>query len=233
VKITWYGQSAFALHASEADVFIDPFGAMTHAPVRWEYPPITDVSADVLLITHEHPDHNAVELIKGAPHIVRSLSGTFDTPAGAVVGVAGEHDMAAGTERGHVSMFVLELDGLRLVHLSDLGQNQLRPEQVAGIGRPDVLFVPVGGGSTLGAIQAKAVARQVDAGCVVPMHYRTALIDFLEPVDEFLTLFDHVEMLQSPTFDTNELPDRDGAPVVVVPAVPSSDGAQVASSTPG
>jgi L-ascorbate metabolism protein UlaG (beta-lactamase superfamily) len=225
VKITWFGQSAFLLQASGADVFIDPFGAMTHAPVRWEYPPITGVSADVLLITHEHPDHNAADLIEGEPHTVRSVAGTFETPAGTVVGVAGEHDSVAGTARGQVSMFVLALDGLRVVHLSDLGQQQLRPEQVAAIGRPDLLFVPVGGGATLGASLAKAVAQQLDAAYVVPMHYRTPLIDFLEPVDEFLALWDHVEMLLSPTMDTDELPDRDGGPVVVVPAVPSTDGA--------
>jgi L-ascorbate metabolism protein UlaG (beta-lactamase superfamily) len=225
VKITWYGQSAFLLQASGVNVFIDPFGSMSHAPVRWDYPAISGVSADVLLVTHEHPDHNAVDRIEGEPHLLRSLSGTFETPAGTVLGVAGEHDTVAGTARGHVSMFVLELDGLRVAHLSDLGQQQLRPEQVTAIGRPDLLLVPVGGQATLGARQAKAVAEQVDAAYVVPMHYRTPLIDFLEPVDEFLALSDHVATLRSSTLDTGALPDRHGEPLVVVPAVPSAGGA--------
>jgi L-ascorbate metabolism protein UlaG (beta-lactamase superfamily) len=193
---------------------------MAHAPVRWDYPPIEGIEPDVLLVSHEHPDHNGVGAIEGTPHLVRSLAGTFKTPAGPIVGVAGEHDDVAGTSRGHVVMFVLELDGVRLAHLSDLGQPALRPEQVEAIGKPDVLFVPVGGGPTLGAIEAEAVCRQLDPTWVVPMHYRSPLIDFLEPIDETLSLFGEVEMLKSPAFEMSELRREAEEPVLVVPDIP-------------
>ena len=83
----------------------------------------------------------------------------------------------------------------------------------------DLLFVPVGGGPTIGAAQAAAIAATAGARIVVPMHYRTARIDFLEPVDEFLDAAARVERLGPPAFDTDALPAGDG-PLVVVPAAP-------------
>jgi L-ascorbate metabolism protein UlaG (beta-lactamase superfamily) len=83
VKVRWYGQSAFALHAAGNAVFIDPFGEMQSAKGwTWNYPVIADATADLLLITHEHADHNAVRVVKGVSKTVRSVAGTFDTPVG-------------------------------------------------------------------------------------------------------------------------------------------------------
>jgi hypothetical protein len=61
MHVEWYGQSSFALRAGDTTVFIDPFGDMSPAASRglqFDYPPITGVDADVLLVTHEHLDHN-------------------------------------------------------------------------------------------------------------------------------------------------------------------------------
>ena len=77
MRIQWYGQSAFALKGAEASVFIDPFGDMAAARDRgmqWDYPAIEDVSADLLLVTHEHLDHNAVDVIGGDPATVRTAA---------------------------------------------------------------------------------------------------------------------------------------------------------------
>ncbi len=52
---------------------------------------------------------------------------------GEVLGVASEHDEAAGTERGPNTIFVFELDGLRVAHFGDFGQRTLREEQAAAI----------------------------------------------------------------------------------------------------
>ncbi len=189
MKIRWYGQSAFALEG-EQRVAVDPFGPMGElAATRglvFDYPPIEGLEADLLLVTHEHADHNAVETVGGSPLVIRSTAGTLDSPVGEVVAAASEHDAAAGTQRGPNTIFRFTLDGLRVCHLGDLGQPGLRPEQIAAIGEVDVLFVPAGGGPTVGGEAAAAVARALAARLVVPMHYRTEAISFLDPPDEFL-----------------------------------------------
>ena len=216
MHVEWYGQSAFRLSADGTTVFIDPFGDMSALAARgmtWEYPPITDVSADLVLITHDHGDHNAVDAIGGSPRVIR-VAGTHDD----VVGIASEHDEEAGTKRGPNTIFAFTLDGVRVAHFGDFGQAALREEQAAALGTVDLLLIPVGGGPTIGAGVAADIAGRVGARWIVPMHYRTERIGFLEPVDGFADRFEHVVRLDSPRFEPDELPSE--RPLVVVPAAP-------------
>ena len=189
MDIRWFGQSAFLL-AGTKRVLIDPFGALGESAAargfRFDYPPIEPVEVDLLLITHEHVDHHADETIGGSPEILRSTAGRLGSPIGEVLAVASEHDRAAGTERGPNTIFRFGLDGLRVCHLGDFGQPALRPEQQQAIGEVDLLFVPVGGGPTVGGEAAAAIVRALGARLVVPMHYRTEAVNFLDPPDDFL-----------------------------------------------
>ena len=222
MQIEWYGQSAFRLASPEATVAIDPFGdlsGLTSRGVRFDYQPIEGVTADLLLVTHEHADHNGVEVVGGDPLILRSTAGRLDSPVGEVIAAASEHDEAAGTERGPNTIFAFELEGLRVCHFGDFGQRTLREEQAEAIGPVDLLFLPVGGGPTIGAQQAAAIVERLSPRWVVPMHYRTPRIGFLEPADAFLELQAHVERVDGAVFDTRALPVEDG-PVAVLPAAP-------------
>jgi L-ascorbate metabolism protein UlaG (beta-lactamase superfamily) len=118
-----------------------------------------------------------------------------------------------------LTLFAFTLGGRRVAHLGDLGQRALRDEQAQALGSVDLLFVPVGGGPTIGAEQAAEIAARLSARVVVPMHYRTERIDFLEPVDAFAQRAERVERLSSPSFELEALPAVDG-PLVVVPAAP-------------
>ncbi len=222
MHIEWYGQSAFRLTASDTTVVIDPFADMSGLAARglqFEYPAIADLTAALLLVTHEHADHNGVEVVGGDPVILRSTAGRLPSPIGEVTAVASEHDESAGTERGPNTIFVFELEGLRVCHFGDFGQGALRDEQAEAIAEIDVLFVPVRGGPTAGARQAAAIVDRLSPRWVVPMHYRTPRIGFLEPADAFLELMTDVEGLPESVFETATLPVADG-PVVVVPAAP-------------
>jgi L-ascorbate metabolism protein UlaG (beta-lactamase superfamily) len=222
MQVEWYGQSAFRLTGESTTVFVDPFPDMTpmvDRGMRWDYPPIAGVDAELLLVTHEHVDHNGVESIGGDPAILRSTAGRLDSPIGEVLGIASEHDDAAGTERGANVLFVFTFGGMRIAHLGDLGQRALRAEQLAALGTVDLLFVPVGAGPTIGAEQAMEIAAASGARFIVPMHYRTARIDFLEPVEPFAERATRTERLSSPAFDLETLPGGDG-PLVIVPAAP-------------
>jgi L-ascorbate metabolism protein UlaG (beta-lactamase superfamily) len=223
MQVEWYGQSAFRLTAADKTVVIDPFGDMSAMAasrgMQFDYPPIDGVEADLLLVTHEHIDHNGVESIGGDPTILRSTAGKLESPVGEITAIASEHDQAAGTERGPNTIFVFELDGLRVAHFGDFGQSALRDEQAAAIGRVDLLILPVGGGPTIGADGADAIIERLQPRWVVPMHYRTPRIGFLETEEAFLELMGNVERLPGPIFDTAELSVED-VPVAVVPAAP-------------
>jgi L-ascorbate metabolism protein UlaG (beta-lactamase superfamily) len=221
MRIQWYGQAAFRLEGPEATVFIDPFGDMSPMASRgmqWEYPAIEGVDAHLLLVTHEHLDHNAVDVIEGEPTVLRSTAGRLESPIGEVVAIASEHDAAAGTERGPNTIFVFELDGIRTAHFGDFGQRVLRDEQAEAIGSVDLLFLPVGAGPTIGPEQAELIIERLGPRWVVPMHYRTPKIGFLDPVDPFLERMPHVQRMDEPAFDTASLDGEQ--PLVVVPAVP-------------
>jgi L-ascorbate metabolism protein UlaG (beta-lactamase superfamily) len=223
MRVEWFGQSAFRIDGDGKTVAIDPFGDMSPLSrdrgIQWDYPAIAGVEPDLLLVTHEHVDHNGVEAIDGEPHTLRSTAGTHESPIGQVMGIASEHDDAAGTQRGPNTIFVFELDGVRVCHMGDFGQKGLREEQAAAIGEIDLLFVPVGGGPTLGAEQAALVVERLKPRWVVPMHYRTPRIGFLETADAFLDAAANVERPAAASFETAELAQVEG-PLIVAPAAP-------------
>jgi L-ascorbate metabolism protein UlaG (beta-lactamase superfamily) len=223
MRIRWYGQSAFLLDGDQS-VFIDPFASMEGLVARglqFDYPAIEGVEPDLLLVTHEHADHNGVEAIGGSPQILRSTAGTFESPLGEVVAIASEHDDLAGTMRGANTIFCFALDGLRVCHFGDFGQAELRAEQRRAIGEVDVLFLPVGDGPTVGGERAAAIVRTLRPRLVVPMHYRTAAVNFLDPPDVFLdALAARVERLAESELVAERLLGTAGEPIVALPAAP-------------
>jgi L-ascorbate metabolism protein UlaG (beta-lactamase superfamily) len=222
MRVDWHGQSAFTLAGDSATVFIDPWGDMSAAAskgIEWGYPPIASpAGVDLLVVTHEHVDHNAVEVIDGEPTLVRSQAGTHESPLGDVIAIASEHDGVAGVERGPNTIVVFDLDGVRVAHFGDFGQPALRPEQRAHLDGIDLLFLPVGGGPTINGATAAGIARDLGAAWVVPMHYKTPKINFLDTEDAFVDAMPGVKRLDTNSFDTSDL-DR-GEPTAIVPAAP-------------
>jgi L-ascorbate metabolism protein UlaG (beta-lactamase superfamily) len=219
MKLRWFGQSAYLFDGSKR-VFIDPFGdaseALAARGLRFDYPQITGVEADLLLVTHEHMDHNAVEVIGGEPATIRSTAGTHESAIGDIVGIASEHDQVAGTQRGPNTIFCFALDGTRFCHLGDFGQSALRPEQRAAIGEVDVLFVPAGAGPTTGGEEAAAIVRELAPRVTIPMHYGNEAVDFLDPPDAFLkALGADVHRLDTNEVDVDQL--EDGVTIFAVP----------------
>jgi L-ascorbate metabolism protein UlaG (beta-lactamase superfamily) len=222
MRVRWYGQSSFLL-TGEKSVFIDPFGdpaPLAARGIEFRYPLIEGVTADLVLVTHEHFDHNAVDVIGGEPSVLRS-PGTHESPIGEVVGIASEHDSVAGTQRGPNTIFRFTLDGLKVAHFGDFGQSGLRPEQRSALGEVDVLFLPVGGGPTIGGEAAAALVRELDPRLVVPMHYRTAAVNFLEPPDAFVAAIGSpATHLETSEVDMEALLGTRGEPTIAFLAAP-------------
>jgi len=233
MRIRWYGQAAVLLTSADGvRVFLDPWGEIPEEMLalrrermpdfRFDYAPIEGVDADLLLVTHEHFDHAAVEVIGGEPHVVRSTAGTFETPIGEVVGIASEHDEVAGTQRGPNTIFAFALDGLRVAHFGDFGQAELRPAQRDALADIDVVFLPVGGGPTVGGESAAAIVRELSPRLVVALHYGNDAVSFLGPPEPFLEALGapRVERLATSEAEAEPLLGERGAPTVALFAAP-------------
>ncbi len=157
------------------------------------YGPITD-AADVVLVSHDHADHNYVQGVAGNPTVVEGRQ----SAAGISFEVTNSfHDDTGGSQRGPNRIFTFEVDGIRLCHLGDLGHT-LTKEQVNSIGSVDVLLVPVGGTFTIDAQGADQVIEQLQPSVVIPMHYKTAKVELpIAEVDNFLAGKDNVERPES------------------------------------
>ncbi len=148
------------------------------------YCSITD-SADIVTVSHEHWDHNKVEAVKGSPQVLRE-PGETEIKGIKIKGVASLHDDVGGKERGSNTIFCLEVDGINICHLGDLG-HQLSKEQVKEVGPVDVLLSPVGGVFTIDAKTATELAALLKAKIIIPMHYRHDKCNFpVAKVDDFL-----------------------------------------------
>jgi len=195
MKITWIGHACFLIATKEGRLLTDPF----EASVPYTFP---SVAADIITVSHEHHDHNAVDRVSGKPTVVRG-PGLHRVGALDIEGIASSHDASGGSQRGPNTLFAFTLEGIRLAHLGDLGA-PLDKTQIAALRGVQALFTPVGGTYTIDAATAAGVVRQLpDVRLVFPMHYRTKQIaDWpIAPVDEFLRTMDNVRHIESSDVD--------------------------------
>ncbi len=153
--------------------------------------PVTPVPADVVLVSHAHHDHSAVETIPGTPRVIAE-PGEYDLGEGATLtAVEAFHDEVQGAKRGKTLLFALRAEGLNVIHLGDLGHVPT-PEMVNALGAADVLMIPVGGFYTIDAEAARQTAKLLNARVILPMHYRTsANADWpIAPAEAFTALYD-------------------------------------------
>lgn len=174
MKVKWFGHSCFLLtSATGSRVLMDPFKAekyLTYPPVR--------AKVDIVTVSHEHFDHNYLAGITGNPEVLR---GSLDKEAGGIYikGINAFHDNTKGGERGLNTIFCVNMDGINICHLGDLG-HVLDASGVSSLGKVDVLLVPVGGIFTIGIDEAAEIVGAVKPRIAIPMHYKTAMCQFLQ-----------------------------------------------------
>lgn len=179
MDISWYGQACFKIKGKTTNVVIDPFKP---GFVGLKLPKL---SADIVLVTHNHQDHNNASVVDGNP-VVISGPGEYEVKGVSIVGIASFHDNNQGADRGKNTIYHVVIDGVAVVHLGDLGQ-PLTQEQVSQIGTCDILMVPVGGTYTIDAAKAADVITQLEPSVILPMHYKLPALKFeLDPVEKFL-----------------------------------------------
>ncbi|MBC7326950.1 MBL fold metallo-hydrolase [bacterium] len=203
MKILWLGHACFLITSSSGlRIITDPYEPnIGYAPVN--------ESADIVTVSHDHFDHNAVKEVKGNPEIVRKSA----TVKGITFkGVELFHDDARGSKRGRNTVFVFNVDGINICHMGDLGHIP-STDQLRELGDVNILLIPVGGFYTIDARQATQIVDALKPNIVIPMHYKTEKIDFpISTVDEFLRGKENVERLPYLEVNKDNLP----APVKVV-----------------
>lgn len=176
--------------------------------------PVTPLQADVVLVSHGHHDHNAVETITGCTQVIDRAGVHTLSPDVTVTAIQADHDDQGGAQRGRTLLFLLEAEGLRIVHMGDIGR-LLTPAEASALSPADVLMIPVGGYYTIDAPAARETARQLQARVILPMHYRTEATATwsIAPVDDFTRLYPASETVDLLRITPGDL---DCQPVVAV-----------------
>lgn len=178
MEISWLGHSCFRIKGKETIVVTDP----CHPSLGYS---LGKVQANVVTLSHFHLGHSYVEGIAGEPRQIEG-PGEYGVKDIFITGIATFHDAEQGRNRGKNTVFLLEIDGITLCHLGDLGHS-LTSELIEEMGNIEVLFLPVGGLSTIGIPEATEVVRRLAPKVVIPMHYKTPVLQWgLEPIDKFL-----------------------------------------------
>lgn len=210
MTITYHGHSCFKLKGKLGTVVTDPFdNSVGFSP--------SALSADIVTVSHDHGDHNAVSIVKGTsrrkkPFII-DFPGEYEVGGISVFGSKVFHDDEKGAQRGENIIQVILLDGIRFCHLGDLG-HELTEEQVNKVGPIDVLFLPVGGVYTIDHQMAIKVARQLDPSVVIPMHYKTSehkadVFGEMKTVEEFVNEYGtEVAPVEKLNLDAGRLPEE-------------------------
>jgi len=214
LRIEWHGHSFLVVEsAGGVRVAIDPHdGASLNLPVH-------RVDADFVLVTHDHFDHNAVEVVSGYRGVAKWKTGLFDAAGLRVEGLPSFHDKSGGELRGPNTIYIVEVDGVRVAHLGDLGHplTSELAEKLAGV---EVLALPVGGVYTIDAYEAREIVEKIQPRLVIPLHYWVPGSTLpLDPLDRFLTVSKARRLRLDSTvveFEAGELPEK--ATVVVFDA---------------
>ena len=182
--IQYLGHSCFRLRGRDGIVLTDPFDRSVGFDIGRP-------TAHIVTVSHKHPDHANVAAVKPQREQLFVIDGPGDYEVGGILisGVRTFHDTQKGAELGRNTVYIIHMDDVVFAHLGDLG-HELTTQQLDEIGNVDVLFIPVGGGETIGPAEAVSVISQIEPRIVVPMHYalpgQQSFSTDLAPLDKFI-----------------------------------------------
>lgn len=166
MDITYLGHSSFRLRGKSASLITDPYDSEM---VGFKYP---RMEANIVTVSHDHADHNKVDQVNSVEKVI-SGPGEYEIKGVSIIGIPSYHDNKKGTLRGKNTIYVIEMDKVRIVHLGDLGHT-LKEDFFSSIGDIDVLMIPVGGEYTIGPLEAAQLVELIEPEIVLPMHYKVA-----------------------------------------------------------
>ena len=202
MDINWLGHSCFRIKGKDAVIITDPFSTEIGYSFK-------KTNADIVTVSHSHPGHSNTEAVNGESKVICS-PGEYEQNGVYITGITSFHDNSEGSERGKNTVYLVEIDGVTLCHLGDIGHT-LTSHMEEEIGEVGVLFIPVGGFSTIDSSVASDIVRSLSPKIVIPMHYKTPkLRRELEPVEEFLKKLGVKDASSQPRLSVN----RSSLPVI-------------------
>lgn len=213
MRLQYFGHSCFRLISDAGTTIVcDPFDGNM---VGFDMPA---TRTDVVTISHHHADHDCTDRIVGG---YAMLDGKVACAADdiAISTVETWHDEVKGAKRGADIVFCFLVDGIKVVHMGDVGfvdDNVVRATKGC-----DVLLLPVGGVYTVDAKGAAEYVRQISPRIVVPMHYMTDSHKFtLDPLSDFLSECVangwNVKQAGTDTLRLDDVPQNESTEVVVL-----------------
>ncbi len=206
-EVQFLGHACFRIRGRDGTIVCDPY----HRSIGLD---LGRPTASIVTVSHHHPDHDNSSAVRPLRDRVFVVDGPGEYEIGGVLitGVRTFHDQVKGAERGFNTVYIIHLDDLVFCHLGDLG-HELTTSQLEEIGsNVDVLFVPVGGGETIGPALASNVISQIEPHFVIPMHYAMGQTNFdppLAPIERFISEMGLKEYTAEEKFviNANALPD--------------------------
>ncbi|MEK7525990.1 MAG: MBL fold metallo-hydrolase [Patescibacteria group bacterium] len=206
MDITYLGHSSFRIKTKTHTIVTDPFDSSVG-------PKFPKTDADLVTISHHHGDHDNLADVIGYKKVF-DAPGEYEVGGVSFFGIDSYHDNKKGEERGRNTIFVIETEGVTIVHLGDLGHS-LTESQIDEIGAVDILMVPVGGEYTIDSKTAFDVVAAIEPKIIIPMHYKTdahnpATFEKLEPVENFVTASGlKSETLPKLSYKVGDLPEEE------------------------
>ena len=190
MKITYYGHSCFLVEENNSRILFDPYedGSVPGFTLP------KDIRVDAVYCSHEHADHNAA-------HLVHSEN-KEPFPKELIIVPHDHHDEK---KRGMNRITVLNIHGIRLAHLGDIGRLPTKEEYEEL--KVDILLIPCGGHYTINSIEAKEIIETVNAGLTILMHYRNGNqgYDVLEDIHDIMqNTIPSIKQIASSTLDINQ-----------------------------
>ncbi len=155
--ITYYGLSCFKIQSGDNTLVFDlPLKSSGLRPPRFH--------SDIIIQSSSYDAEKVLEdsfLIDGP--------GEYEVKGVYIRGMKSYHDSSFGKKYGLNTIYVLRLENMNLCFLGDFGEKELRPELKEGIGKIDILFVPITG--ELDAEEARNIINQIEPAIAIPAHF--------------------------------------------------------------
>ncbi|MCD6481799.1 MAG: MBL fold metallo-hydrolase [Thermoplasmata archaeon] len=181
IRVRWHGHSCFEISNGRV-IVLDP-----HDGTSIGIPP-PKVRADIIVISHDHFDHNQARVVEKESSV--KVRESKEVEGVKIEGIRAYHDKEKGSKRGEITIFKIEFEGMKFCHMGDIGHVP-DDETIKKIGKVDMIFIPVGGVFTVDAREAMEIAKKVDARIIVPMHYKIEGLSLpINPLEPFLDLAD-------------------------------------------
>ncbi len=164
LEIKNFGHSSILIRGKDQSILLNPFRAVGCASGLVEQ----NISADIILASSLLPDEGA----KTAKGLFFVNPGSYRINGMSLEGFSSPHDRVGGRRFGMSTLWRWEQNGFTFAHLGGAASPLTIKERLL-IGKPDVLFIAVGGGAKVyDAQEAANVVEVLKPKIVIPVQYQ-------------------------------------------------------------